>query len=102
MKLNQLPLGARFEYDGQIFTKTGPLTAAAENGGQRMIPRYATLRPLGEPPPAAAPQTGRQLDEARVLAAFDNFFQTCQRLTDDFSKPRLEAARQTFLAALKS
>ena len=30
MKLTQLPLGARFEYDGEIFTKTGPMTAASE------------------------------------------------------------------------
>ena len=45
MKLTQLPLGARFEYEGEIFTKTGPMTAASEKGGQRMIPRYAVLKP---------------------------------------------------------
>jgi len=53
MKLNHLPIGARFEYEGQIYTETGPITAAAEKGGQRMIPRHAVLRPVdGHTPPA--------------------------------------------------
>lgn len=102
MKLTQLPLGARFEYDGEIFTKTGPMTAASEKHGQRMIPRYAVLKPAdGFTPPAAGPETARMLDEATVLAAFERFFGTALRLSDDFSKAELEAARQKFLAALK-
>ena len=56
MKLTQLPLGARFEYDGEIFTKTGPMTAASEKHGQRMIPRYAVLKPAdGFTPPPVPP-----------------------------------------------
>ena len=102
MKLTQLPLGARFEYDGEIFTKTGPMTAASEKHGQRMIPRYAVLKPAdGFTPPAAGPETARLLDEGAVLAAFERFFGTALRLSDDFSKAELEAARQKFLAALK-
>jgi len=101
MKLTQLPLGARFEYEGEIFTKTGPMTAASEKGGQRMIPRYAVLKPAdGVPPPAPPPARPRTLDEARVLTAFDAFFGTALRLTDDFAKAELETARQKFLAAL--
>ena len=101
MKLTQLPLGARFAYEGEIFTKTGPMTAASEKGGQRMIPRYAVLKPAdGAPPPAPEPASLRTLDEARVLAAFDAFFGTALRLTDDFAKAELETARQQFLAAL--
>ena len=115
MKLTQLPLGARFEYEGEIFTKTGPMTAASEKGGQRMIPRYAVLKPAdGVPPPPPQtrppppphpapppePASLRTLDEARVLTAFDAFFGTALRLTDDFAKAELETARQKFLAAL--
>ncbi|MBL0285672.1 MAG: hypothetical protein IPQ01_18540 [Zoogloea sp.] len=101
MKLTQLPLGARFEYDGEIFTKTGPMTAASEKHGQRMIPRYAVLKPADGFTPPAQPEAARTLDEAAVLAAFERFFGTALRLSDDFSKAELEAARQKFLAALK-
>ena len=101
MKLTQLPLGARFEYDGEIFTKTGPMTAASEKHGQRMIPRYAVLKPADGFTPPAGPATARMLDEASVLAAFERFFGTALRLSDDFSRAELEAARQKFLAALK-
>ena len=49
MKLQHLAIGDRFEYDGKIFVKTGPVTASSENGGQQMIPRYAILKPLDVP-----------------------------------------------------
>ena len=49
MKFQDLPVGARFEYQGKVFVKTGPITAASEAGGQQMIPRYADLRPLDRP-----------------------------------------------------
>ena len=49
MKLQHLAIGARFEYEGVVYVKTGPLTAASEEGGQRIIPRYAILRPLDVP-----------------------------------------------------
>jgi hypothetical protein len=83
MKLTQLPLGARFEYEGKIFTKTGPMTAASERR-----PAHDPATPCSSPPTAspARPRTGQPppLDEARVLAAFDAFFGTALRLTDDF------------------
>ena len=101
MKLDHLAIGARFEYQGKVFVKTGPLTAASESGGQQMIPRYAVLKPLDPPPFEDKPGPRRKLDEARVRAAFDDFYRTCQRCTDDFSRPELEAARQRFLAAIK-
>ena len=32
MKFTQIPLGTRFEFEGKIFSKTGPMTASAEDG----------------------------------------------------------------------
>ncbi len=101
MKLNHLPIGARFEYEGQIYTKTGPITAAAEKGGQRMIPRHAVLRPLDGHTPPPTPATTRQVDEARVLAAFDSYHTTALRLAEGLGKAELEQARAKFLAALE-
>lgn len=100
MKLQHLPIGARFEYKGQVFVKTGPLTAASEEGGQQIIPRSAVLKAL-DGPPAETKGTGRAIDEARVLAAFADFHEACSRLVDVTARPQLETARLKFLRALK-
>jgi hypothetical protein len=100
MRLQDIPIGSRFEYQGRIFVKTGPITAASEPGGQQMIPRHAILKPL-DPIPEKPPASQRTLDEARVRAAFDEFYRTCFRITDDFSRSELEAARRRFIAALE-
>lgn len=96
MKLQHLAIGARFEYEGQIFTKTGPLTASAEQGGQRIIPRYANLRPLD----AMSAGPG-QVDRLKVQAALSTFHETCRGLVDEAAWPVLEAARREFFDALK-
>lgn len=100
MKFQQLPIGARFEYEGQVYVKTGPVAAAAEQGGQRMIPRHALLRPLDGAPAPAATSPARLLDEARVLAAFEAFYAECLRQQDEAGRQALAAARERFLAAL--
>lgn len=102
MKLQHLPVGARFEYEGKIFVKTGPLTAASEEGGQRVIPRYAVLKPLDLPAAEerAASPAGR-LDRRAVRTAFEAFYAEALRLTDATAHAELAAARERFLGALK-
>lgn len=100
MKLQHLPVGARFEYEGKVFVKTGPLTATAENGGQQIIPRYAVLKPLDPPPQSQTAARGR-LTEAAVIKAFDTFYRTCSRLVNEAGQAELAAARERFLGALK-
>lgn len=109
MKFQLLPLGARFEFEGKVYVKTGPLTAAAEAGGQRMIPRSAVLKPL-DAPVVEKPKAGRKLDEAAVTAVFEVFFADCARLLQSAEtdvlrasalRAELDAARQHFLAGLK-
>lgn len=108
MKFQMLAMGARFEFDGKAWVKTGPLTAMSETGEQRMIPRYAPLRPL-DAPEAPARKQRRVLDEQAVLAAFATFYQRCAHLlataaTDATRAAALRAeladARERFLAAL--
>ena len=102
MKLHQLAIGARFEYEGAVFTKTGPITAAAEGGGQQMIPRYANLKPLDLPEPTTAPGMAvRKLDPQRVRKAFDIFYETCQQHVTAQGREALETARLDFLRDLK-
>lgn len=73
MKFQHLPIGARFEFEGKRFTKTNPLVASEEGGGQRMIPRYAVLRGLDENMAKTADVKVSDLDVNAVLAAFTEF-----------------------------
>jgi hypothetical protein len=109
MKFSHLPIGARFEFEGKVYVKTGPIAASSEGGGQRMIPRYAMLRPLDGSVPVPPPKPANSLDEARVLAAFDPFYQECGRVLDeaveddarlDAARRKLSSARARFLASL--
>lgn len=101
MKFQQIPIGARFEFEGRIYVKSGPLTAASEQGGQRMIPRFATLRLLDGERVPEPPRESRPVDAAKVMAAFDAFYRTCiGRVADADGRAELEAARQRFEAAI--
>ena len=101
MKLQHLAIGARFEYEGEIFVKTGPLTAASEVGGQKMIPRYAVLRPVEAA--AVARQSPSAQERAQIKAAFADF---CAALSpwlvadDGAAEAALVEARQAFLARI--
>jgi len=96
MKLQHLPPGARFEYEGLVYVKTGPLTASSEAGEQRIIPRHAVLKPLDLP----ANEGKGRLDAPVVRKAFNVFFETCDRLVGEAGHAELEQARQRFLKAI--
>ena len=55
MKIHQLPQGARFEYEDEEYVKTGPLFGTGK-AGQRLIPRYAVLKPLDNIEPVSRPK----------------------------------------------
>jgi len=99
MKLQHLAIGARFEYEGKVFVKTGPLTATSDQGGQQLIPRYAMLKPLDLPDTSES--AGKQLDPQKVRKAFAAFYSECLRHCPQTSHAELEAARTAFLAVLK-
>lgn len=96
MKLQHLAMGARFEYEGIVYVKTGPLTASSEAGGQRIIPRYAELHSLE----VAAREGKGRLEGALVRKAFNAFFETSNRLVGEAGQAELEQARQRFLKAI--
>jgi hypothetical protein len=101
VKFQHLAIGARFEFEGKVYTKTGPVSASSGQGGSRMIPRYASLSPLDGSAPPAKPEPKRKLDEAAVLAAFEEFYGECLRRLDDPDRLAMEAAKERFRAALK-
>lgn len=109
MKFTQLPIGARFEFEGQVYTKTSPIAASGESGGQKLIPRYAALKPLAATT-KPAPRPARALDEKQLMSAFEAFAADCARLLDQAAtdttqralfRADLDTARQRFLDALR-
>ena len=110
MRFHQLPVGETFEYQGKLYVKTGPLTAAARDGGaQRCIPRSAGVRPvhagLEKPPVRGASDT----TEA-TRAAVDAFCRTVMDMIEELAGEdpevrgyccgRLEEARRRLLEQL--
>jgi hypothetical protein len=98
MKIHQLPMGARFAYEGQEYVKTGPLLATAD-GKQRLIPKYAVLQVLDGSQPVAEKKAAA-LSRADVLAAFAAYHARCAALLPQERQAELEAARAAFLRAL--
>ena len=99
MKIHQLPMGARFEYEGDEYVKSGPLLATGRNG-QRLIPKYALLRPLGDVAAPVAQKLVVVLSGDQVLAAFDAFCAECEPLVPADRRAGLASARAGFLSAL--
>ncbi|MCB1955660.1 MAG: hypothetical protein KDG55_08285 [Rhodocyclaceae bacterium] len=99
MKIDQLPIGARFLLKGRVFTKVGPMTAAGDNGGTTFVPKHAVLQPLpGEAaPPSPLPD---RLEAARVLAAIEAYHQQALALVGEAGREPLEAAHRALLARL--
>lgn len=103
MKIDLLPIGARFQWKGRTHTKTGPMTATVDSGGSVFVPKHAALEPVpGEAPPAL-PQASRTepLDPARVAAAFELYHQTALRFVDATGRTMLESARRKFLSEIR-
>lgn len=99
MKLQHLPIGGRFEYEGAVYVKTGPLTAASEEGGQRVIPRYAVLRPV-DTSTSQSVVTEDRLSPDRVNQAFEQFYAEAVSLLPVERQPALQTARDVFRATL--
>ncbi len=99
MKIHQLPDGARFEYEGAEYVKTGPMFAAGKDG-QRLIPKYAVLKPLDSVPASTAPQRADAVSRTRVLEAFGAFYDTCYAWVPPEKQGEMAACRNLFLTQL--
>ncbi|MBI3772013.1 MAG: hypothetical protein HY272_04885 [Gammaproteobacteria bacterium] len=79
MKFQQLSVGQRFEFEGQVFVKISPLLAQAESSsGQRLLPRSAIVRLLDKGMPSVAESVKKEtLDLAEVSAAVGQFHLDC-------------------------
>ncbi len=99
MKIHQLPQGARFEYEGEVYVKTGPLFATGPQGA-RLIPKYARLTPLDGPAATAPTPAAAAISRHVVHTAFDVFYARCEAVVPASGHAALAAARDEFLKAL--
>ncbi len=99
MKIHQLPMGARFEYEGEEYVKTGPMFATAKAGGQRLIPKYAVLRPL-DAVVAVESKRSEMLARHDVINAFAAFYAACEALVPESQRAELDRARTAFRKAM--
>lgn len=100
MKIHQLPDGARFEYEGKEYVKSGPMFGTGADG-QRMIPRYAVLKPLDAVVPTTEKKGVSMLPRADVLRAFEAFYAECYTLVPVSERLALEAAKGRALKLLE-
>ncbi len=81
MKFHDLPLGARFELEGAVYVKSGPVLANKEGSGEsRFMARYKVVTPLDGATAKPKAASGKMLKEEAVLAAFESFYGRCQEV----------------------
>ncbi len=101
-KFYLLPVGQRFEYQGEAYVKTTPLIASGAEGRQKFMPRSATVLPLGEVPPAAA-EPGRTITVEMAGQALAEYHVVCmgvlERLSAQLEGEALAAAQRELEAA---
>ncbi len=111
-KFSLLAVGDTFEYQGEHYTKSGPLTATRlENGSQRMLPRSAVVSRLSGATSPTPEVKGKSLPAEQVYKAFEHYHKGCRewlQLTEEVDaslagkiREAMELARQRFLAELQ-
>ena len=112
MKFQQLKIGQKFEYQGDIYVKHSPLIAIhSETGKQKLIPRYAAIVVTDTNLPAEDKTVSRKISSDQIQTAFDKFYtdvvDALAKASPDIDTPtlesiqnRLENSRQKFFSEL--
>lgn len=100
MKFHLIPVGEKFEYQGEVYVKADKLIANSEKTGQnRLIARSANVQPVSaniDTTPKVVEE--HQVQTAKVLEQFDLYHQrVLQCISDDEQLSELKAARQQFI-----
>lgn len=100
MKFPQLPLGQRFEYQGETLVKVGAMTACNDRGGNtRLIPRSAVVVPVTAPTAAPAPVPTERVQ--RALIGFEARWRDALDDLDTTTRGRVEQALNSAHAELR-
>lgn len=103
MKFPQLPLGQRFEYQGETLVKVGAMTACNERGGStRLIPRSAVVVPVtAQTAPTAVPAPVPTERVQHALIGFEARWRDALEDLDDATRGRVEQALNSAHADLR-
>jgi hypothetical protein len=98
MKFPQLPLGQRFEYQGETLVKVGAMTACNERGGNtRLIPRSAVVTAItAQTAPTAAPTP---LATERVQTALSGFEAQWRGVLEELDEATRDRVAQVMTSA---
>ena len=85
MKIHQLPMGTRFEFEGGESVKTGPMIGTGQSGksGQRMFPKYSVLKRLDRVAAASEVGPAETVSRADLLKVFEAFYTRCTVLVTE-------------------
>ena len=112
MKFQQIKIGQKFEYQGDIYVKHSPLVAIhSETGKQKLIPRYAGVVVTDNDLPPKDKTVSREIKSDQIQTAFDRFYtdvlDALAKAGPDIDAPtlesiknRLENSRQNFVNEL--
>lgn len=104
MRFQQLAVGERFEFEGEIYVKVDALIAQVEGSHtRRLIPRYAQLNAPGHEVSEPKGQTVTDPQREAATTAFDAFYARClqiiEELAVDLPAERVQSVRGSFEAA---
>lgn len=96
MKFYLVPVGQEFNYQGEAYIKTGPLTASPKTGGKdKLIPRSAMTAPVGSHAPSEPDDSDKQyLSKDAVINTINNYHHYCLALLNELDKESSENVRK--------
>ena len=101
MKFQHLKIGEQFRYRGETYVKSTPLVAHhAENGVQKLIPRYAEIEPLTTAASTASHPSPVSLTSDQVRRALEQYHELCLLAVQDILPQDNESALQALQTRL--
>ncbi len=102
MKFPHLRIGQRFELDGEIYVKTGPMVASHEGtGAMKMVRRSAEVRVLDETAQTVEETAGETILLRQAREALEAYHNGARRiLADEDTRRELEALYRRCLGYL--
>jgi len=74
MKFSQVPIGEMFNYQGNDYTKSGPLTATTESDGKsKLIPRSANVKLLKSESVTEADKDDKLIPTSELVKAVSEY-----------------------------
>ena len=97
MKFHLVPIGEKFTFEGEVYTKSGPIAASSEVGGvNKMIARSANVTLCNIIAPVEKQVTSKKIvplnEVINIMGDYNaQYHEYIEQLENDFSKISLES-----------